>query len=173
MIDFILKEIKLKTFKVSSLKRAPYEPCQLYGAKLKFIKGFIKYRYYATKNKTIWLNCDTKIDRDSLNHVFCHELAHHLQSLILKKHPNRDLIYYNLSKYETSLAYEIQAERIAYKIYKQYLAPLQKKKLHHTQFNLYRCKHDKQFLARFMNCCSSIKCINKDCLHCEYLTKGD
>lgn len=172
MIDFVLKQLQLKPFKVSSLKKAPYELCKLYGAKLKVVDNNTSYSYYSARGSLIWLNC-AKIDRETLNHIFCHELAHHIQRLIIDKDPNRSLIYFNLTKFEHLLKYELQAERIAYKIYKQYLAPLQKKKMHHTQFNLYRCKYNKQFLARFINCCSSIKCTNKDCLQCEYLIKGD
>ncbi len=83
--------------------------------------------YYHVAGKYIVL----KLDGDSTS--FCHELAHHLQYK-LGENCYRDT-------FDDILAFERQAERIAYYLHKAHFYYL-----HHGHFNAYICQWHKDFL---------------------------
>lgn len=82
--------------------------------------------FYIPDSKSIHLE-------DANTMIFCHELAHHLQ-YTAGANPLRNT-------FQEDLAFERQAERIAYYLHKEHFYYI-----HHARFSAYRCREHREFL---------------------------
>lgn len=74
--------------------------------------------------------------------AFCHELAHAIQCLADGEHR-----FVRKGNVERAVAYEREAERLAYFIYKRYFFGY--KKIHHGVFSGYRSCEEREFLKKW------------------------
>ena len=122
-----------------------------------FASMFFAEVYFGINSKNSTYSChEMKIkiskmlshDLKNLLITFAHELAHHIQYLILYD-SNKD--FYELKVFDDFLMLEKCAERLAYFICKKYFSNMIKFK--HQWFNQYRSKTDVENLKRYFYSC--------------------
>jgi len=106
--------------------------CELYDAKIKFIKDKKQYGGGSCWGRTITIYTDDDgfIDTRSLIRTFTHELSHLIQRRICKQ------------EYKNIILRERETERHAYYIYKEYFTHVIE--LHHSNFSYGKSKESRE-----------------------------
>lgn len=113
--------------------------CSLYGALLIANKDNNSRFCHIPQMNTIYAEVPDFIRLEDICIRISHELGHQIQHLI-------GSLYTNWKTFEERLAYERQASRFSYFIYKEYFSHL--RTLKHHKFMYYRSKHDIDFLKK-------------------------